>query len=126
MLAPSSRFVARSAFSARTFSSSPVARLARINIIGRLAADPELVTTSSGQEIVRYAVGTNTGSGDSQKTSWWKVASFQEGGSKDYLLGLGKGSLVYVEGNAQMGSYSAEDGKTHQSLSIVQRKFPSL
>jgi len=63
-----------------------------MTIIGRLAAEPELTATSTGQEIVKYAVGTSHGPRDNRQTSWFRVASFVEPGPRrDHLLGLGKG-----------------------------------
>ena len=76
----------------RPFATSPAPRLARMTIVGRLADAPELVATSSGQDVVRYALGTSHGPRDSRQTSWWKVACFMpEGPARDLVLGLGKG-----------------------------------
>ncbi|MCJ1446481.1 MAG: ssDNA-binding protein, mitochondrial [Stictis urceolatum] len=110
---------------ARAFSSSSIARVAKITVVGRLAATPELFTASSGQEMVRYAIGTNSGPPEKRETSWWRVASFSEGNGRDRLLGLPKGSLVYVEGEARMRKFEKE-GKTESALSIVQQKLEVL
>jgi len=75
--------------SSRLFSTTPASRLAKITVVGRLAATPEVITTSSGQEIIRYAVGTNHGRGEKQSTSWWKVANFpRDEQQKDRMLNL--------------------------------------
>lgn len=61
-------------------------------IVGRLADAPEIVATSRGQDMIRYALATNHGPKDNRQTSWWKVASFlPEGGARDLLMALGKG-----------------------------------
>jgi hypothetical protein len=79
------------ALTARSFSSSPAHSLARLTITGRLAAEPELSSTSTG-EIVKYAVGTSSGPKDNRQTSWFRIASFvPDGPSRAYLLGLPKG-----------------------------------
>jgi hypothetical protein len=63
-----------------------------MTIIGRLADTPELQATSTGQEILRYAVGTNSGPRDNQKTSWFRVTSFlPEGPQRDFIASLDKG-----------------------------------
>lgn len=82
----------------RSFAASPAARsLARMTIVGRLADAPELVPTSSGQDIVKYALGTSHGPKDNRQTSWWKVVSFMpEGPRRDLLMGLGKGYVCFV------------------------------
>lgn len=84
-------FMRRAAFSARAFSTSTPRSIARISIIGNLSDSPELVATSTGREIVRYSVASNTGPRDNRQTSWFRVTSFTEGPQRDYLLGLPKG-----------------------------------
>ena len=107
----------------RAFSTTAPRPVAKISIIGNLADTPELQETSSGREIVRYAVASNSGSKANRQTSWFRVASFAEGPSRDFLLSLPKGSMVFVEGDASMSTYEdAESGKTRSSLNIVQRK----
>lgn len=75
----------------RTFSTTPRASLAKMNIIGRLGAAPEAVNTSTGHEPVRYVLGVNTGRGENKKTNWFRVTSFDEGPRRQYLLDLPKG-----------------------------------
>jgi hypothetical protein len=81
---------------ARAFSTAtPRSSFAKITIVGRLADTPELQATSTGQEILRYAVGTSSGPRDNQKTSWFRVTSFlPEGPQRDFIASLDKG---YVE-----------------------------
>ncbi|KAI9818439.1 MAG: ssDNA-binding protein, mitochondrial [Pycnora praestabilis] len=111
----------------RTFTSTPRANLAKMTIVGRLAAEPELTATSTGQEMVRYAVGTSYGPKDNKQTSWFRVASFEnEGPRRDYLMGLQKGTLVYLEGDASMRTFDDSEGKQRSALSIVQRTIEVL
>ncbi|CRG87204.1 ssDNA binding protein, putative [Talaromyces islandicus] len=117
----------RAALSARSFSSSPAHSFARLTITGRLAAEPELSATSTGGEIVKYAVGTSSGPKDNRQTSWFRIASFApDGPSRAHLLGLPKGSLVLVEGDVTMRNYEDAEGKRHSAVSIVQRNIEVL
>ena len=77
----------------RAFSTAtPRSSFAKMTIVGRLADTPELQATSTGQEILRYAVGTNSGPRDNQKTSWFRVTSFlPEGPQRDFIASLDKG-----------------------------------
>lgn len=77
----------------RTFSTSTSrASFAKISIIGHLAATPEVQATSTGHELVKYAVATNSGPKDNRQTSWWNIASFApEGRYRDVLTSLQKG-----------------------------------
>ncbi|KAI4143094.1 MAG: hypothetical protein LQ340_007117 [Diploschistes diacapsis] len=98
-----------------------------MTIVGRLGAEPEAVTTSSGRELVRYSIGTRHGPKDKETTTWWKVASFTEEGSRlsELLKGLPKGTLVYVEGEASMRKYE-RDGREETSLRLIQNKLEIL
>ncbi|KAI9826653.1 MAG: ssDNA-binding protein, mitochondrial [Thelocarpon impressellum] len=111
----------------RAFSSTPCAMVAKISIVGRLAAEPELQPTASGNDVVKYAVGTSYGPRDNRQTSWFRVASFEaEGPRRDYLLGLQKGTLVYVDGEASMRTFEDKEGQTRSALNIVQRSLEVL
>ena len=90
----SRNFFGRAPLGARAFSSTPTARtFAKISVLGRLGADAELVTTSSGRELLRYSVATQSGTVDNRTTSWWKVTAFPttEGGRDSILNGFKKG-----------------------------------
>jgi hypothetical protein len=76
----------------RCFSSTSRASYAKMQVIGRLAAQPEIVNTSTGRDMVRYSIASNYGPKDNQQTSWWRVVSFQpQGAGRDYILSLPKG-----------------------------------
>ncbi|KAG6000413.1 hypothetical protein E4U43_001602 [Claviceps pusilla] len=120
------RATAASAGAARSFSTSSPRSLARITVIGNLANTPEVQTTSSGREILKYAVASNHGPRDNRQTSWFRVTSFVEGPRKDYMLTLPKGTTVYVEGDASISSYQDGNGQPRSSLGIVQRSFEVL
>ncbi|KAH8815627.1 hypothetical protein F5884DRAFT_773003 [Xylogone sp. PMI_703] len=79
--------------SARAFSTSTArSSFAKMTIVGRLADTPEVQATSTGQEILKYAVGTNYGPKDNQKTSWFRVVSFMpDGPQRNFISGLEKG-----------------------------------
>ena len=64
-----------------------------MTVVGRIGAEPEVVSTQSGQDVVRYVVGTRSGSPDNELTSWWRIACFAPEGNKmrENLLRLPKG-----------------------------------
>ncbi|EHY60205.1 ssDNA-binding protein, mitochondrial [Exophiala dermatitidis] len=110
----------------RTFSTTRPSQLARMTLVGRLGADPEISETRQGH-VVKYVVGTNHGPRDNRQTSWYRVAAFPpEGPQRDYLLGLSKGTLVYLESDATMRTYEDADGKKQSSLNLVQTKLEVL
>lgn len=90
----SSRLGLRAASASRAFSTTRPSQLARMQLIGRLADQPESISTSTGRDMVRYALGVSTGAKDesgNRSTSWFRIASFAEGPGKDLLLSLPKG-----------------------------------
>ncbi|KAJ5272546.1 ssDNA binding protein [Penicillium angulare] len=114
------------ASAARTFSSSAARAAARITITGRLAATPEAQATSTGKDIIRYAVASSYGARENRKTSWFQIASFAEDKQRDYLLSLAKGTLLYVEGDAKIKSYEDSEGRKQTALNITQRYLEVL
>ncbi|KAJ9612151.1 ssDNA-binding protein, mitochondrial [Cladophialophora chaetospira] len=127
LLTPARRMTsAVPSISARTFATTRPSQLARLTLVGRLGADPELTDTGKGQ-IIKYVVGTSYGPKENRQTSWFRVASFApEGAQRDYVMGLSKGTLVYLEGDATMRTYDDADGKKQSSLSLVQTKVEVL
>ncbi|KAI5854628.1 putative ssDNA binding protein [Tricharina praecox] len=118
-------FLRSSASAVRSFSTSSArGTMAKISIIGRLAADPELATSNDGKEYMKYTVGSSYKSGGEDKVSWFRVAAF-EAYSKNYLLALRKGTLVYVEGNIRTRILDVE-GKSVTSFDIAQRQIYAL
>ncbi|KAK6008626.1 hypothetical protein QM012_000529 [Aureobasidium pullulans] len=123
------RSLPRALNGARAFSTSPAHSLARMQIIGRLADQPELTPTSTGREMVRYALGVKSGpknDNGERQTSWFRVASFAEGPGRDVLLNLPKGTLLYLEADARMDTFQGQDGSTQTRLNLVQRNFEAL
>lgn len=91
------RSLPRAASAARAFSTTTPRHLAKMQLIGRLADQPELMPTSTGRELIRYSLGVSSTQRDengNRATSWFKVASFVEGAQRDLLLSLPKGSGV--------------------------------
>jgi single-stranded DNA-binding protein len=109
--------------STRAFSTTPRAALARMSIVGRLGVAPEEVTISDDRTLVRYVIGSNYGKGDDQKTSWFRVASFVQGAQKDYFMSVPKGSLLYIDADARMDTYTDGEGNKRSNLSLIASKF---
>jgi hypothetical protein len=103
VIRPLSSFPSRSSLlvrptSTRAFSVTPARALSKITLVGRLAGEPELSPTSTGQEIVKYTVATNYGPKDERKTSWWRISYFPREGNnagRDHVLSLGKGCFFF-------------------------------
>lgn len=92
-----SSFIARRATAAaprfmRSFSATVPRPVAKITIVGNLAATPEVKATSTGRDVIEYAVASNSGTKDNRTTSWFRVATFEpEGPRRDFLTSIPKG-----------------------------------
>lgn len=95
-----SSFLARRTFAAapaaaRAFSTTPARPLAKVTVIGNIAASPEVHATSTGREMIRYSIASNSGRGENIKTSWFRVNIFEnEGPRRDYFLSIPKGLVL--------------------------------
>ncbi|PSN70983.1 hypothetical protein BS50DRAFT_570394 [Corynespora cassiicola Philippines] len=114
------------AASTRAFSSTPRASLAKMTLVGRLGTAPEEVTISNEKTLVRYVIGSSYGRGEDKKTSWFRVASFVSGPQKDVLLNAPKGSLLWVDADARMETYTDTEGNKKSNLSLITRGFEIL
>ncbi|TKA70238.1 hypothetical protein B0A55_06878 [Friedmanniomyces simplex] len=115
--------------SLRAFSTTPPRPLSKMQLIGRLADTPELTPTSTGRDVIRYALGVSSGprgEDGNRAVSWFRVASFVEGPQRELLLSLPKGTQMYVEADAKMDTYQTQDGSNRTQLNLLQRSFEAL
>ncbi len=99
--------------------------LNKVMLIGRLGADPEARSTSTGSTVVNFSVATSDSYKDKNtgqtvdKTEWHRIVVWDKLGEicKQYLH---KGSLVYIEGRLQTRSWDdKETGKKNYTTEIV-------
>lgn len=97
--------------------------LNKVFLIGRLAADPEVRTTQSGQQVVNFRIATNrvwkNQSGEKQEqvefhtvVAWGKLADI----INQYLK---RGGLVMIEGRLQTRSWTGQDNVKRYRTEIV-------
>ena len=97
--------------------------LNKVILIGRLAADPEVRTTQSGQQVVSFRMVTNRSwtnqSGEKQDqpefhsiVAWGKLAE---------IIGhyMKKGGLAMIEGRLQTRSWVGQDGNKRYTTEVV-------
>lgn len=91
--------------------------LNKVFLIGRVASDPELRSTASGQSVASFRIATNRtwkdASGQKREEAqfhsivlWGKQAEI----ASQYLT---KGSLAYIEGRLQTRSWDSPNGKRY-------------
>ncbi len=87
--------------------------LNKVQLIGRLGADPELRYTTNGAAVASFNVATNESYKDKdgkqvEQTDWHRVVVWRKLAE---ICGqyLKKGSLVYIEGKLKSRSYEDKD-----------------
>lgn len=93
-------------------------------IIGRLTADPELKTTSTGKQVASFTVAVDNQGKDAGATffrcqAWEKQAGFVN----DYLA---KGRLVSVSGRIQSRKYTDKDGNNREAWEVTAERVQGL
>ena len=92
-------------------------------IVGRLGADPEVRTVSSGQTVCRMSLATSENWTDregqkQERTEWHRIVVW---GRMAEVCGqhLAKGRQVYVEGRLQTRSWEDDQGQKKYSTEII-------
>lgn len=88
-----------------------------ISVLGRIAADPEARTTTSGNEMVKFRLAVTQGWGDRKTTGWYSVTVFgrQCKFVRDYCR---KGDEVFVAGELEAREYE-KDGVKRTSIDVT-------
>ncbi|KAK0544727.1 ssDNA-binding protein, mitochondrial [Tilletia horrida] len=117
------------------FSTSTAARdVARIQLVGRLVADPEVKATRSGKDYVSYTVATTDpvgppaedGSRPEPTTSYHRIFAFGEN-SVQRLTKITKGTQVLVDADFRISRTPAtEEGQLPRDQLLVQHRSISV
>ncbi len=91
-------------------------------VAGRLGGDPEFKYTTSGTAICTFSLAVNTGWGERQRTTWYRVTAFGKTAENANQL-LKKGSWVMVHGESYNEDWTGSDGKTRTTAKMDARDF---
>lgn len=105
-----------------------MAGLNKVQLIGRLGADPEARSLNNGGEVVNLRLATSESWKDSsgerkERTEWHQVVIFNEGLGKVAKNYLRKGSQCFIEGQLQTRKWQDQSGNDRYSTEIVLQKF---
>ncbi len=106
--------------------------LNKVQLIGRLGADPEIKHMVNGKNVARLSVATSQSWKDKstgerkQKTEWHRVVIFNEGLVNIVQQYLKKGANVYLEGQLSTRKWRDEkSGQDKYSTEIVLQGYNS-
>ena len=106
--------------------------LNKVQLIGRLGADPEIKQMVNGKNVARLSVATSQSWKDKssgerkEKTEWHRVVIFNEGLVNIVQQYLKKGANIYVEGQLSTRKWKDEkSGQDKYSTEIVLQGYNS-
>ena len=106
--------------------------LNKVQLIGRLGADPEIKQMVNGKNIARLSIATSQSWKDKstgerkEKTEWHRVVIFNEGLVNIVQQYLKKGANVYLEGQLSTRKWKDEkSGQDKYSTEIVLQGYNS-
>ena len=106
--------------------------LNKVQLIGRLGADPDIKQMVNGKNVARLSVATSQTWKDKstgerkEKTEWHRVVIFNEGLVNVVQQYLKKGANVYVEGQLSTRKWKDESsGQDKYSTEVVLQGFNS-
>lgn len=99
----------------------------KVNLIGRLGADPEVVTFDSGRTLARFTMATNENYKDKkgewiENTQWHNINTW--GKTADRVKqSLTKGQEIMLEGKLVHQSYETASGEKRYTTIIEATEF---
>ena len=103
--------------------------LNKVQLIGRLGADPDIKQMINGKSVARLSVATSQSWKDKssgerkEKTEWHRVVIFNEGLVNVVQQYLKKGANVYIEGQLQTRKWQDASGADKYSTEIVLKQY---
>ena len=106
--------------------------LNKVQLIGRLGADPEIKQMVNGKNIARLSIATSQSWKDKstgerkEKTEWHRVVIFNEGLVNVVQQYVKKGAQVYIEGQLTTRKWTDEkSGQDRYSTEIILQGYNS-
>ncbi len=97
--------------------------LNKVQLTGRLGADPEMRYTSQGHAMTTFQVASNRAWRDKdgalrEETEWFRIVAWDKLGEicNQYLA---KGTRVYIEGRLQTRKWTDRDGQDRYTTEVI-------
>ena len=104
--------------------------LNKIFLIGRLGRDPEVRSTSTGQDVANFTLATDesyiANNGEKiEKTEWHRIVAW--GKQAEFAANyLNKGSLIFIEGKIESRKWKDQSGIEKSTTEIIAAKITGL
>ena len=103
--------------------------LNKVQLIGRLGADPEIKQMVNGKSVARLSIATSQSWKDKssgerkEKTEWHRIVIFNEGLVNVVQQYVKKGANVYIEGQLQTRKWTDQQGAEKYTTEIVLQRY---
>lgn len=95
--------------------------LNHVSIMGRLARDPELRTTTSGKSVVSFTIATDRNRKDANgqnQTDWIRMTAWKK--TAEFICKyFQKGSMIAIDGRLQSKTYQDKNGNNRTDMEVV-------
>lgn len=93
----------------------------RVILMGRLVADPELKTTSTGISVTSFRIAVDRSyvkAGAERQADFFDIVAWRS--SAEFVCrNFSKGSLIAVDGQLQSRQYQTKDGQNRTAIEVV-------
>lgn len=93
----------------------------RVILMGRLVADPELKTTTSGISVTSFRIAVDRSyvkAGAERQADFFDIVAWRS--SAEFVCrNFSKGSLIAVDGQLQSRQYQTKDGQNRTAIEVV-------
>lgn len=95
--------------------------LNHVSIMGRLARDPELRTTTTGKSVVSFTIATDRNRKDANgqnQTDWIRMTAWEK--TAEFICKyFQKGSMIAIDGRLQSKTYQDKNGNNRTDMEVV-------
>lgn len=90
----------------------------KIVLIGRLAVDPELKTTTSGLSVTSFTIAVDRKGSTDKVTDWIDIVAWRK--TAEFICNyFKKGSPIVIDGNLQTRMWEDKDGKKRKTVEVI-------
>ena len=94
-----------------------------VTLIGRLTADPELRTTTTGKSVANFTIAVDRAysKGGNKETDFINIVCWE--GTADFVSKyFGKGSMIAIQGSIQTRNYEDKNGNKRTAFEVLARE----
>lgn len=95
---------------------------AQIQVLGNVGRDPEMNYTPDGTAVTKFSVAVSKKVREQEVTTWYNCTAWRNL-AEMLSKHLGKGQMVFVQGDLSVRQYTTKDGRSGTALEITVDKF---